>query len=93
VLRPGTRRLLHQSTRWRQYAATQEIEDQAVLPQSDEAMAKDAAPSYITKFADLSKQSLVHDNVIKAITRNMGLETMTEVQSATINQALKGTDM
>jgi ATP-dependent RNA helicase MSS116 len=46
----------------------------------------------ITKFQELADQQLIHPNVIDAITAN-GLETMTDVQTATINQALRGTDM
>ena len=47
----------------------------------------------ITRFDQLEKQGLVNRNIVRAITQDMGLETMTEVQTRTINQALKGTDM
>jgi ATP-dependent RNA helicase MSS116 len=47
----------------------------------------------VTKFAELETRGLVDGNVIRALTVNMGLETMTEVQSATIHEALKGVDM
>ena len=47
----------------------------------------------ITRFQDLEKLQIIHPNVINSITRGMGLETMTEVQSKTINEAIKGTDM
>jgi ATP-dependent RNA helicase MSS116 len=47
----------------------------------------------ITRFDELVKHGLVHPNVIDEITKTMKLETMTEVQTATINTALQGTDM
>ncbi|KAH8597074.1 P-loop containing nucleoside triphosphate hydrolase protein [Bisporella sp. PMI_857] len=47
----------------------------------------------VTKFEELLEHNLVHPNVVERIIGDMGLHTMTEVQSATINQALQGTDM
>lgn len=47
----------------------------------------------ITKFDELIEHNLVHPNVVTEITRGMGLSTMTEVQSKTINQSLGGIDM
>jgi ATP-dependent RNA helicase MSS116 len=47
----------------------------------------------VTKFAELETSGLVHPNVVKTITRDMGLETMTEVQSATLHSALQGVDI
>ncbi|PNS15063.1 hypothetical protein CAC42_2292 [Sphaceloma murrayae] len=47
----------------------------------------------ITRFDELAQQNLVHDNIVNAVTGRMGLETMTEVQSATIRSALQGTDV
>jgi ATP-dependent RNA helicase MSS116 len=47
----------------------------------------------ITKFDQLIEQELVHRNVVNAITGNMGLDTMTEVQSKTINETLDGIDV
>ena len=46
-----------------------------------------------TKFAELAASSLVHKNVISTITDQMRLNTMTEVQQRTINEALGGGDM
>ncbi|KAK3400153.1 CYT-19 DEAD-box protein precursor [Sordaria brevicollis] len=46
----------------------------------------------ITRFADLASLG-VHENVVRAITRGMGYENMTEVQSMTISPALKGKDI
>ncbi|KIN08646.1 hypothetical protein OIDMADRAFT_109483 [Oidiodendron maius Zn] len=47
----------------------------------------------VTKFQELIDYNLVHPNVVNEITRGMGLHTMTEVQSKTINQALRGDDI
>lgn len=47
----------------------------------------------VEKFQELIDYDLVHPNVVNAITKGMGHTTMTQVQSMTINQALRGTDM
>lgn len=47
----------------------------------------------VSKFTELIEHKLVHPNVVEAITKDMGHETMTEVQTMTINQALQGTDL
>ncbi|EOD50680.1 atp-dependent rna helicase mss116 [Neofusicoccum parvum] len=49
--------------------------------------------SPITNFQELEDRNIVHPNVIKAIVKDMGITTMTEVQSATLHQALQGTDL
>jgi len=36
---------------------------------------------------------MVHPNVVNAITKGMKINTMTDVQTQTINQALEGIDM
>jgi ATP-dependent RNA helicase MSS116, mitochondrial len=46
----------------------------------------------ITKFADLSSLG-VNQRLLKTITQGMGFETMTPVQTQTIEAALKGKDM
>jgi ATP-dependent RNA helicase MSS116 len=89
-LGPAAIRTLHQSARWQQYQNT------AVEEQTQEDEHKPSPPSNnepVTRFADLDTRGLVDGNVIRAITGNMKLETMTEVQSATIHEALKGVDM
>lgn len=50
-------------------------------------------PSIYTKFQELEDNQIIHPNVIKTITQEMGIDTMTDVQQATINEALKGTDI
>ncbi|TVY82522.1 ATP-dependent RNA helicase, partial [Lachnellula suecica] len=47
----------------------------------------------INKFHELLDHELVHPNVVNAITKGMGHETMTDVQTLTINQSLQGTDI
>lgn len=47
----------------------------------------------ITRFDELVQHNLVHPNVVKAVIQGMGHETMTEVQTLTINEALQGIDM
>ena len=50
----------------------------------------DAAP--IVKFEDLATQGKVHPHIVRALTQDMGLTTMTEVQARTINETLNGDD-
>ncbi|KAL1638855.1 hypothetical protein SLS58_008560 [Diplodia intermedia] len=57
------------------------------------ATADSSAASPITQFQELEEKGIIHRNVIDTIVKDMGLVTMTEVQSATINQALQGTDI
>lgn len=63
---------------------------------SGEAVAtSNARPSsngLITRFADLASLN-VHENILKAITDDMGYEEMTEVQAMSVNPALQGRDM
>lgn len=46
----------------------------------------------ITRFADLTQLG-VHPNILKSIVDDMGYESMTDVQSMSINPALQGKDM
>ncbi|OTB08101.1 hypothetical protein M426DRAFT_317206 [Hypoxylon sp. CI-4A] len=46
----------------------------------------------VTRFEDLSKLG-VNERIVRAITQDMKYDTMTEVQSLTINPALKGVDL
>lgn len=74
-------RSLHASHSQRQQAAAQEVE------------ASTQGNGLITKFEELETQGLVHQNVVRTITRDFGHADMTEVQTATINEALNGKDM
>lgn len=74
---PSIVRSLHQSPLLRNEAAA------AAAPE-------ESAP--ITKFQELQDRNIIHPNIIRNLT-NMGLETMTDVQSQTINTAISGTDI
>jgi ATP-dependent RNA helicase MSS116 len=50
-----------------------------------------STPNPFTKFADL--QDRVHPNLLAALTQDMGLETMTEVQQRTLAEGLTGQDV
>lgn len=73
-------RSFHHISRLRQEAAAQSV-------------APDGGQGPITRFDELETRNIVHPNVVRALTHEMGLETMTEVQQATINEALKGNDI
>lgn len=89
---------LHQTTRWQQNAAAYAVEAEAERQVNasrppDTEIDNAVANGPVTKFHELETRGLVHKNVIRTITQDMGFEAMTEVQSRTINQALKGSDM
>ena len=50
------------------------------------------ADGVVTRFENLSSLG-VHENVVRSITEGMGYETMSQVQSMTIQPALAGKDM
>ena len=47
----------------------------------------------ISRFSELQSSGLVNESVIRTITEEMKFDNMTQVQTATINEALKGTDV
>ncbi|RKF60911.1 ATP-dependent RNA helicase mss116, mitochondrial [Erysiphe neolycopersici] len=47
----------------------------------------------VQRFQELEDFNMVHSNIIRQITQKMKLETLTEVQVATINEALQGVDI
>ena len=72
---------------------------QAVRPRyghADEEYLEDgtvpANAAVYTKFQELADNGLVNSDVIREITHGMGHETMTPVQTMTINETLKGRD-
>lgn len=71
----------HQCAAWQNIAAAEAAEQGT----------EESAP--ITRFADLATEGLVHPNVVDTITKKMKLETMTDVQTRTINEALSGVDV
>ncbi|CAD0018488.1 unnamed protein product [Aureobasidium pullulans] len=80
-------RSLHQTSQWRQQNAAV-AEEEGLGFQSEQT---EDGP--ITTFAELGNRKLVSRGVVQTLIKDMGLETMTEVQTATINQALNGNDI
>ncbi|KAF9700468.1 hypothetical protein EKO04_001367 [Ascochyta lentis] len=81
----------HHSARWQEIAHEVEAE-QAVAHEAkaEQAIAEDGPA---TTFAELATRGLVHPNIVNTITRQMKIETMTDVQQRTINEALSGVDV
>ncbi|KAF2628735.1 DEAD-domain-containing protein [Macroventuria anomochaeta] len=71
----------HSSAKWQQVA--QEVEAEQTIAEEGPA----------TTFAELATRGLVHPNIINTITKQMKIETMTDVQQRTINEALSGVDV
>ena len=93
--RERTRQLFASSAVAEGEAVEGEIEQEAFsqTPPSDEQINKAVQHGPVTKFKDLVERGMVCKTVVDTITKTMGLETMTEVQSMTISQSLKGQDM
>lgn len=60
---------------------------------SDAQSNQDVNYGPVTKFKELGDRNLVCKTVVDTLTHSMGMETMTQVQSMTINESLKGLDM
>ena len=98
-------RALHSSPQWRRYAtATAEVQDEAIEGQIADEVNSQRPPSNadidistrlgrVTKFHQLADLNMVSPVVVKTLTQDLGLETMTQVQSLTINETLKGIDV
>ncbi|KAL1604342.1 hypothetical protein SLS59_004139 [Nothophoma quercina] len=71
----------HSSAKWQQVA--QEVEAEQTIAEEGPA----------TTFAELATRGLVHPNIVNTITKQMKIETMTDVQQRTINEALSGVDV
>jgi len=89
TLKPLEARWVHESSQLKSGYRDHRPSEPADAPRGQR---EDNSPK-ITKFAELAEQNLVHPNVVDAIIKGMGHETMTEVQTMTINQALQGTDV
>ncbi|KAL8842933.1 MAG: hypothetical protein Q9170_000337 [Blastenia crenularia] len=72
-----------------------EIADEvtAQRPPSDGQINEAVRHGPVTKFKELGERRMVCPTVVKTLTEDMGLETMTQVQSLTINETLKGGDV
>ncbi|KAI8633342.1 DEAD-domain-containing protein [Xylariaceae sp. FL1651] len=66
--------------------------ESAIAQESREAEFAPVSTAPATRFSELAELG-VHDRLVKALTQGMGYDAMTEVQSMSINAALKGTDM
>ncbi|KAI9672901.1 MAG: hypothetical protein M1829_004451 [Trizodia sp. TS-e1964] len=96
-------RPLHQTSVTRNQQAQQQeedveptrVDDSATLhkKRQNEDTHQRLALGPITKFHELADRQLVDANIINNITKKMGIETMTEVQSKTINETLTGDDV
>lgn len=93
------------SSQWRRSAAASvAAEDEAIegeieqevfsqTPPSDVQVNRAVQHGPVTKFKDLAERGMVCQTVVNTITKDMGLETMTQVQSLTISESLKAQDM
>lgn len=93
------------ASQWRRYAAASAaVEDEAIegeieqevfsqTPPTDAQINRAVQHGPVTKFKDLAERGMVCQTVVDTITKDMGLETMTQVQSLTMNESLKGKDM
>ncbi|KAI9871853.1 MAG: hypothetical protein M1830_002375 [Pleopsidium flavum] len=93
-------RQLHSTPRCRRYAyAEADVEDDVPeeVPMrrnpSHKQPAQEIKLGAITKFQELVDQKLVDERIIRPITRDMSITTMTQVQSLTIAETLKGIDV
>lgn len=66
---------------------------QAVVAEAQVERPQTKSDVPVTRFDELALRGLVHPNIVDVITRQMKLETMTDVQSRTINEALSGSDV
>ena len=83
-----------QQVRRRDEEIEDEIEDEVDSQQIPSGSNIDATAQYgpATKFAELAERNLVSEKIVRTLTEDMGLVTMTQVQSLTINETLKGVD-
>lgn len=85
-----TFRALHSSPAFR-YAATGSGAAAQAQAQANESAL--SGEERITLFQELADQDLVSSKIIYNITKKMNITTMTDVQSMTINETLKGDDV
>ncbi|PIB02977.1 ATP-dependent RNA helicase mss116, mitochondrial [Cercospora beticola] len=78
-------------TRTVTFPATRSLHQSSRL--RDAATEQSIATEPVARFTDLGSKNIIHPNVIRAITDDMGIDTMTEVQQRTIHEALKGQDV
>ena len=86
------------ASQWRQEAAIrdqryQQIGDSGAEESPQKSPRPQAQYGPVTKFAELGERNMVCQSIVDRITQEMQLETMTHVQSLTINETLKGIDV
>jgi ATP-dependent RNA helicase MSS116 len=86
-------RYLHISSPARSIDASARFSDEAYEPEELQVGVPLPEGEIITKFQHLADKGHVHHAIITEITQGMGHHTMTEVQSLTIDESLRGTDM
>ena len=69
-----------------------EVDVQTQRPPSNSRFQEPIKTGPVTKFQELADHKLVSKIVVDTITQEMGLTTMTQVQSLTISKMLKGVD-
>lgn len=76
-------------------AVEEEIADEvsAQQPPFDSQIDKATRHGPVTTFKELGDRNMVCQTVVKTLVEDMKLETMTQVQSLTINETLKGGDV
>lgn len=62
-------------------------------PPSDPQIGDATRHGPVTRFIELQERGMVCPTVVKTLVEDMRLETMTQVQSLTINETLKGGDV
>lgn len=100
-LPPQSLRAISTTPQWGQRAlASRELEEAEIEEQGDSQRPPlgsriDEAVQHgpVTKFKDLMTRNMVCKTVVDTITEDMGLDTMTQVQSLTIKETLKGIDV
>ena len=70
-----------------------EQESNTVRPTTDTQAKSSADDGPVTKFRELAERGIASPVVIDTLTRQMGLENMTHVQTLTINEIIKGHDV
>ncbi|KAL8721103.1 MAG: hypothetical protein Q9225_002126 [Loekoesia sp. 1 TL-2023] len=86
--------LLRQRARHAEFIEN-EIADEvtAQRPPSDAQINEAVRHGPVTKFRELGERKMVCPTIVRTLTEGLGLETMTQVQSLTINETLKGGDV
>ncbi len=90
-------RAFNTSSAWRQEAAVRGVKTQQDGDVDKESVEKppqtQAQYGPVTKFVELAERNMVTKTIVTTIVRDLKLETMTHVQSLTINETLKGIDV